>query len=80
MGSGLAAPIGECSNLNPTQLITVSYGNGFMFRAIDAQKVKDLIQSLRSNKASIGIPNKCIKPAVNHISEEGLILHYSEAR
>lgn len=51
-----------------------------MFRAIDAQKVKDLIQSLRSNKAPIGIPNKCIKPAVDHISEEGLILHYSEAR
>ena len=40
-----------------------------MFRAINAQEVKDLIQNLKTNKASIGIPNKCVKLAVDHISE-----------
>ena len=40
-----------------------------MFRAINVQEGKDLIQNLKINKASIDIPNKCIKLAVDHISE-----------
>ena len=40
-----------------------------MFRAINVQEVKDRIQNLKINKASIGIPNKCIKLAANHIRE-----------
>ena len=43
--------------------------NSFMFCAINVQEVKDLIHNLKSNKASIGIPNKCIKLALDHISE-----------
>ena len=40
-----------------------------MFRAINVQEVKDRIQNLKINKASIGIPNKCLKLAANHIGE-----------
>ena len=65
----MAAQIGDYSNLNPIQYITRPFSNSFMFHAINAQEVKDLIQNLKSNKASIGIPNKCIKLAVDHISE-----------
>ena len=69
MGPRLAAQIGDCSNLNPIHYITRPFSNSFMFRAINAQEVKDLIQNLKSNKASNGIPNKCVKLAVDHISE-----------
>ena len=69
VGPSLAAQIGDYGNLNPTQYITRSYSNSFMFRAINVQEVKDLIQNLKINKASIDIPNKCIKLAVDHISE-----------
>ena len=65
----LTAQIGDYSNLNPIQYITRPFSNSFMFRAINAQEVKDLIQNWKSNKASIGIPNKCVKLAVDHISE-----------
>ena len=69
VGPRLAAQIGDYSNLNPIQYITRPFSNSFMFRAINAQEVKDLIQNLKSNKASIGNPNKCVKLAVDHISE-----------
>ena len=69
VGRRLAAQIGDYGNLNPIQYITKSISNSFMFRAINAQEVKDLIQNLKSQKASIGIPNKCIKLAVDHTSE-----------
>ena len=69
VGPRLAAQISDHRNLNPTQYITRSFGNSFMFRAINVQEVKDRIQNLKINKASIGIPNKCIKLAANHIGE-----------
>ena len=69
VGPRLAAQISDHRNLNPTQYITRSFGNSFMFRAINIQEVKDRIQNLKINKASIGIPNKCIKLAANHIGE-----------
>ena len=69
MGSSLAAQISDYSNLNPTQYFTRSFSNSFMFRAINVQEVKDLLQNLKISKASISIPNKCIKLAVDHISE-----------
>lgn len=40
-----------------------------MFRGINVQEVKDLIQNLKISKASTAIPNKCIKLAVDLISE-----------
>ena len=69
MGPRLAAQIGDYSNLNPTKYITRLFSKNFMFLAINAQEVKDLIQNLKSNKASVGIPNKCIRLAVDHNSE-----------
>ena len=69
VGSSLAAQTSDYSNLNPTQYFTRSFSNSFMFRAINVQEVKDLLQNLKINKASISIPNKCIKLAVDHISE-----------
>ena len=69
VGPRLAAQISDHRNLNPTQYITRSFGNSFMFRAINVQEVKDRIQNLKINKASIGIPNKCLKLAANHIGE-----------
>ena len=65
VGPRLVAQIGDYSNLNPIQYITRSFGNSFMLRAINDQEVKDLVQNLKSNKASIGIPNKCTKRAVD---------------
>ena len=61
----MTAQIDDYSNLNPIQYITRSFGNSFMLRAINDQEVKDLVQNLKSNKASIGIPNKCTKRAVD---------------
>ena len=58
VGPSLAAQISDYRNLNPTQCIRRSFSNSFMFRAIYVQEVKDLIQNLKINKASIGIPNK----------------------
>ena len=69
VGPRLAAQIGDYSNFNPIQYITRPFSNSFIFRAINAQEVKDLMQNLKSNKASIDIPNKCVKLAVDHISE-----------
>ena len=40
-----------------------------MFRAITTNEVQDVISNLKTNKASIGIPQKCIKLAGNQISE-----------
>lgn len=40
-----------------------------MFRGINVQEVKDLIQNLKISKASTAIPNKCIKLTVDLISE-----------
>ena len=40
-----------------------------MFRGINIQEVKDLIQNLKISKASTAIPNKCIKLAVDLINE-----------
>ena len=65
----LAAQISDYRYLNPTKYITRSFSNSFKFRAINVQEVKDLIQNLKINKASIGIPNKCIKLAAKHIGE-----------
>ena len=60
MGPHLPAQISDHRNLNPTRYITRSFGNSFMFRAINVQEVKDRTQNLKISKASIGIPNKCI--------------------
>ena len=57
VGPSFAAQISDHRNLNPTEYITRSFSNSFRFHAINVQEVKDLIQNLKINKASIGIMN-----------------------
>ena len=54
---------------DPTKFIKRSFTNSFMFRGICTQEVHDLINVLDVNKATIGIPVKCIKLAKGNISE-----------
>ena len=78
VGPRLAAQIDDYSNLSPTQNITRSFSNSFMFRAILVHEVKDLIKNLKISKASIGIPHKCIKLAVDYIGEPvTVVFNYS---
>lgn len=54
---------------DPTKFIKRSFTNSFMFRGICTQEVYDLINVLDVNKATTGIPVKCIKLAKENISE-----------
>ena len=40
-----------------------------MFRSIHTHEVFDAIMGLKPNKATIGIPQSCIRLSCNHISE-----------
>ena len=53
--------MGDYSNLNPTQYITRSFSNMIVSCFV--------AQNLKISKASTAIPNKCIKLAVDLISE-----------
>lgn len=57
------------SNIDPSTFINRSFQNSFNFRGICAYEVSDLIRGLNANKATIGVPTKCVKLACNHISE-----------
>ena len=69
VGPKLAAQIPTPANPDPKQYIKQSFVNSFMFRAINVCEVRDSILSMKVGKASIGIPRKCIKLAIDHISE-----------
>jgi hypothetical protein len=43
-----------------------------MFRPIDVHEVRHILCGLKINKSTIDIPQKCIKLATGHISEEAL--------
>ena len=52
-------------NISQDRFAVVSY----FVLLMSKKHVKGLIQNLKINKASFGIPYKCIKLAVDHISE-----------
>ena len=68
VGRNLAAKIPQTYS-NPTHYITQSFQTSFMFQGICMEEVHDAILNINLNKSSIGIPQRCLKLAVNHISE-----------
>jgi hypothetical protein len=69
VGHNLAAQLPKHDNLNPTRYIENNNYNSFMFGNINTYEVHDAIMALKLNKASIGVPQKCMMLAGNHISE-----------
>ena len=69
VGHNLAAQLPEHDNLNPTRYIENNNYNSFMFGNINTYEVQDAIMALKLNKASIGVPQKCMMLACNHVSE-----------
>ena len=68
VGQNLAdkLPITETES---STFIKQTFTNSFMFRGICTFEVSDLIENLKINKATIGVPIKCIKLANRSISE-----------
>ena len=68
VGQNLADKL-PITETEPSTFIKQTFTNSFMFRGICTFEVSDLIKNLKMNKATIGVPIKCIKLANLSISE-----------
>ena len=67
VGPSLASKLPTDPNLlEPSNYIKRNFQQSFMFRAICTEEVSNLIQGLKTSKASIGPAIKCIKLANQH--------------
>ncbi len=69
VGPTLADNIPIYNGVNPAQYITRTFRDSFMFRPVDVHEVRHILSRLKINKSTIDIPQKCIKLAIDHISE-----------
>ena len=69
IGPNLSSQLPSTSTMDPNKYIKRTFQNSFMFRGIGIEEVSDLIKDLNINKATIGVPTRCIKIAANNISE-----------